>query len=133
MAIDAGHLGLVIVKKEPKKLALPGLAAEATVLNLDAKSDPEAALATLIDSARRGKWLRLNLAGGAFPARLYNQLRNISTMGRIQAAQVGVAGDLVELRWPKEAKIVIVATEATLEKIAIPTFLHLFGPVVREE
>ncbi|GEM_PF-2311448 len=133
LAIDRGHLGLVVVNKDPKKLSLPGLTEGAVVVNLDAKSDVEAALAVLIDCAKQGEWMRLNLAGSTFPGRLYNQLRNISTMGHIQAGQVGPAGDVIELRWPKESKIIVVATQATIDKIQVPTFLHLFGPVVREE
>jgi hypothetical protein len=132
LAIDLGHLGLVVVNGDPKKLSLPGLAQDAVVVNLDAKSDAESALAALMDCAKQGKWLRLNLALGTFSGRLYNQLRNISTMGRVQAGQVGSAGELIELRWPQEAKIVVVATDAIIENIAIPTFLNLFGPIVRE-
>lgn len=133
LAIDRGHLGLVVVNKDAKRVSLPGPAKDAVVVNVSETSDAEAVLAMLMDCAKQKKWLRLNLASGALSGRLYNQLRNISTMGRIQAGQVGAAGDMVELRWPNEAKIVIVATQASLNKLAIPTFLNLFGPIVREE
>ncbi len=131
LAIDRGHLGLVVVEQDPGKLSLPESVRDAATANIDERADAEALLDTLADCARRGRWLRLDLVDGTMPGRVYDQLRAIAATGHFRAAAVGAPGDLIDLRWPREAKIIVVAGRAELGKMAVPTFLNLFGPVLR--
>ena len=131
LAIDHGHLGLVVTDGEVGTVALPLIKNGLASIDLDAQTDPDAVLSLLLDCAKRSRWCRLNLVDGSLPGRVYNQLRNLSVTGHLDVAQIGAKGMGQEVRWPAEAKVVLVANSAILEQISVPTFLNLFGPVLR--
>jgi len=132
LAVDRGHLGLVVTKADPRPLDLRMPDVGMSSLDLDAATDPEAAVSLLFNAAHEGGWVRLNLVDGSLPGRLYNQLRLISTSGHLDAAMRGQAGNVQELRWPGTSKVIVVASQKALDKISVPTFLNLFGPILRE-
>jgi len=60
--------------------------------------------------------------------RLYNQLRLLATLNRIQIMNLTGKNE-ANVRQPKESRVVLVSSKENLEKIENPTFMNLFGMV----
>ena len=125
LAIDRGHLGLIITSGDPGLLTLPAPADAAEIIALTVDTDPESVLDRLVACASEGRWCRIHLLDGALPGRVYNQLRTIATTGH------ATARDGTDVRWPDAVGIVVMIAQGAEQHITVPTFLDLFGPVLR--
>ena len=131
LAVDRGNLGLIVTGGEPKAMVPPSLSAGIASIDLDTQTDPYSIVSLLQDCAKRARWCRINLLDGSMPGRVYNQLRQLSTTGHLDVVQGAADGKEKNVKWPSGAKVVIVVNESVLKKIQEPTFLNLFGPVLR--
>jgi hypothetical protein len=132
LAVDRGCLGLVVTASEVAALALPfpkGKIGHATV---GSDADPEDAITALLGAAQDTRWCRLDLVDGNLPGRVYNQLRMLATSGHLQIVNPAIEVGMTDVRWPVEAKIVVVISQASLDAMTVPAFLDLFGPILRE-
>jgi hypothetical protein len=124
LTIDRGHLGLLVTKGDPGDVVVTAPADGADVIALSEDTDAESVLDRLAVCAHEARWCRLHLLDGTLPGRVYNQLRSIATTGHGEARGK-------DFLWPDVAKIVVCVSEETEAKISVPTFLNLFGPILR--
>ena len=134
LSVDRGNLGLIVTNGDTDTLdiALPGGKHEHVIVGKEA--DPEQAIASLLAAAKNKRWCRLDLKEGELSGRVYNQLRALGTSGHLQVVNLpGKEENMIDMLWPTEAKVLVVISRAALEKITVPTFPNLFGPILREE
>lgn len=132
LAIDESHMGLIVTDGEPQSIVLPSLSVGMASTDLSAETDPESVFSLLRDCAKRERWCRLNvLESPALSGNIYNQLRLLSTTGHLDMVLGTPDGKEKNILWPSGAKIVVVVNARVLDQITIPTFLNLFGPVLR--
>lgn len=132
LTVDESHLGLIVTDEEPQAVVLSTLSVGVASLDLTAETDLKSVLSLLQDCAKRVRWCRINvLESSALSGSIYNQLRLLSTIGHLDIVQGLSDGKEKNIRWPSGAKIVIVVNEHVLKQIKIPTFLNLFGSILR--
>ena len=124
-------MGLIISKSVPKKSELDqffpkGIQHE--VISVGKESFPDDVIAEILDAFQDKKWVVISLEDGVLPGRLYNQLRLLATLNRIQIMNLTGKNE-ANVRQPKESRVVLVSSKENLEKIENPTFMNLFGMV----
>lgn len=130
-AFEAGKdpIGLVVTKGDPSACVFPEVRGGLAFAAVTDESSTDAVVSLLADCARRGRWCRVDLVTAAFDPALYQALRLVAATGHLQFRK---AGETVDVPLAAGAKIVCVVSEEVLSRIAIPTFLNLFGIVYRE-
>ena len=134
LSIDRGNLGLIVTKGDAGTvaIALPGGKFERAVVGKEA--DPEQAIGVLLAAAKNKRWCRLDLKDGELSGRVYNQLRALGTSGHLQIVNPpGKEKNMIDMLWPTEAKVMVVISRDSLDKMTVSTFLNLFGPILREK
>ena len=126
-------LGLVVKTKKQKVENLKKLVpkgAKAEVLKFNSKLIADDLLKFMIKIFKEKKWGLIELEDGFLPGRAYNQLRLLSANNRLQIFDLAGENEEINLKQPKESRIIIVGNEDILSQIKIPTFLRLFGPII---
>jgi len=124
-ALTAGRdpIGLVVTAQDfslPRDLRL-------AVIDVDAQTDGETAVEQFLACAKSGQWCAVNLLDGSLPPALYNQLRNVAAMGHLQ---INRGTEVEDVAWPIASRIVVTVAATDVDKVPIPTFLSLFGPIL---
>lgn len=123
------RLGLAVTHQVIHPSDLPEAISAKEIL-INAETAPSDAIEALRAAVVSGAWVLVHLEDGALPGAVYNQLRNIATMGHLQIN--GVDG-VVDTRCPEEMRVLVIVTPRAFSMIPVPTFINLFGPVYRAE
>jgi hypothetical protein len=135
-AIDKiSHQGLydlgLIVKTPKLKISdlikLIPKSKKAEILGFNIKSTADDLIKFILKAFKEKKWGFIGLEDGFLPASAYSQLRLLSTNNRLQIFDKEKE---LNLKQPKESRIIIIGDEKVLSQIKIPTFLRLFGPII---
>ncbi len=125
-------MGLVVAKEEKKeKIAeeLKNKTGNAEIFRFVKELSPEEFLEALVEALKNEKWLITVLNGGKIDGKIYGALRRLSTSNRLQILHFKNEGEL-NLKQPPESRIVFVASRRDIEKLDLPEFIKLFGPVL---
>jgi hypothetical protein len=101
------------------------------VFELNEKIHPDEFLKKIINCFENKKWLLVEVENGYLPGRIYNQLRLLSCQNRLQVFNLIGEKDEINLKMPKETRIVFIFNKESLAKVNIPNFLALFGPIIK--
>jgi len=127
-------LGLVVKTEKQKTSDLVRLIPKdkrAEVFKFNNKLIADDLLKFIIKIFEEKKWGFIELEDIFLPGKVYNQLRLLSISNRLQV--LGLAGSKegeINLKQPKESRIIMIGNEDILSQIKIPTFLRLFGPII---
>lgn len=129
---DLYDLGLIIsdTHKVEDLISLSPYPKRTEVFNLSSEVHPDNFLKALIQAFRNKKWLLVEIRDGYLPGRIYNQLRLLSLQNRLQIFNLGDEEE-INYKMPPESRIVFLSSQESLSKINNPTFLKLFGPIIR--
>lgn len=130
LAVDPGALGLLVTHGADAPASLPPVQGGMAHAEVDVQTDPQDMFSLFSDCAKRGRWCLIRLIDGTLPPSLYACLRELSSNGHL--AFQDRQGNGQDMRWPREAKIVLLVSADALEQVEVPTFLNLFGPILRE-
>lgn len=84
----------------------------------------------IADALESGKWILAVLKTPELPEGLYEMLRNLSSIGQAELLDFRGKENYV-LKPDEKGRLVVITTDAILEKIEPNTFLNIFGPIVR--
>lgn len=118
-------IGLIVHSDQSDTLVFSDLP-KMSPIDLTGDIDPSNVFEHIFDCAQSSTWCRINVLDSNIAGNTYNLLRVIATTGHVQDTSVDT-----NILWPQTAKILVVISQEILEHISIPTFLNLFGPVLR--
>ncbi len=126
-------MGLIISNHAPKKDALAKFLpkkSDLEIISVNQNSFPDEIISKIIEGFDAKKWIVIDLEDGSMPGRLYNQLRLLAAVNRIQIFHLaGRRNEEVNVKQPGESRVVVVSSRENLERIENPTFINLFGVV----
>ncbi len=126
-------LGLIVKTKKQKTSDLIKLIPrdkKAEIFKFNSKLMADDLLKFIIKVFKEKKWGLIKLEDIFLPGKAYNQLRLLSTSNRLQVLGLTGEKEEINLKQPKESRIIIVGNDEVLSQIKIPTFLRLFGPTI---
>jgi len=86
-------------------------------------------LKKLVEAFRSKKWFIVEVKHTYFPGPVYNQLRLIDRLGRIQILNLEGEKEVLDMKMPQESRLVLIMEKDILDNFEIPNVLNLIGPI----
>lgn len=126
-------MALVVKKKNQDTKEFLGLLPperDGIIFTYDETAHPDDALKALLNAFENKKWFFLHVERDNISGRVYNQLRLLASINRIQIAHlIGSEEEVAEKKQPPQSRVVITVTKNTLEKLE-HHIMQLFGPII---